>query len=135
MECYWLLEAYSIDQGKSRRRVEQGQALKQTILNQFMGDADAKSVHSASSTPLTGLHHRSRSDASMLQRRFHASFNVRLAMANGGSNGHHTLSTSSMPAHASGMKRTESTLSVRSVTTPGDLSSGLLAICVGHFIC
>ncbi|KAH7728863.1 phosphatidylinositol 4-kinase beta [Aphelenchoides avenae] len=109
MECYWLLEAYTVDQSKGKKRLEQGHALKQTILNKFMGDADAKSMHSAASTPLTGLHHRSRSDATM---------------ANGGSNGLHTLSTSSVPAHANGMKRTESTLSVRSVAAPGDLSTG-----------
>uniref|UniRef100_A0A7E4VEF4 Phosphatidylinositol 4-kinase beta n=1 Tax=Panagrellus redivivus TaxID=6233 RepID=A0A7E4VEF4_PANRE len=102
LECTWLLEAYGVEQFRKTSHKSQGWHLYQTIISEYLRDGPASRC-----TSRNGLHHRSQSDAVMLN-----------AAGNGTppANGHTVTS---------GMHRSDSAASVRSIPgVPGDLSTG-----------
>lgn len=102
LECFWLLEAYGVEQIKKQSNKSQGYALYQQIYNEFLRDLPQSRCNSRN-----GFHVRSSSDAPNLAN----------------------ASTNSLSASAAnqtnGMHRSDSAVSMRSnPATPGDLSTG-----------
>ncbi|KAE9552503.1 hypothetical protein FO519_004283 [Halicephalobus sp. NKZ332] len=101
LECYWLLEAYGVEQVRKQSNKAQGYALYHQIFNEFLRDVSSRS------NSRNGFHTRSRSDAP----------NITVASTN-------SLASISQKQE-NGIHRSDSAVSVRSVpSAPGDLSTG-----------
>uniref|UniRef100_A0A1I7SLJ6 Phosphatidylinositol 4-kinase beta n=1 Tax=Bursaphelenchus xylophilus TaxID=6326 RepID=A0A1I7SLJ6_BURXY len=113
LECFWLLDAYGVDQYKTHHKKAQGFFLKETIINEYMKSHRIHLMKSPAAS--AALHHRSQSDARLSEDSPPPMIEEpQPRQMNGVDNGYH-------------MRRTESTRSVRSMyqgSAMADLSSG-----------
>ncbi|KAI6185136.1 Phosphatidylinositol 4-kinase beta [Aphelenchoides fujianensis] len=117
LECYWLLEAYGVEQFKTHHKRAQGFFLRETIFNEYMRSKHQRRGKGSTPAAAAALHHRSRSDARVDESPESdepADGSPPPPEANGLPKSH------SSPV----MKRTESSRSVRSISNPANLSSG-----------
>lgn len=123
LECYWLLDAYGVEQFKTHQRKAQGFFLRETIFNEYMRSQQPLLRSPAAAA---ALHHRSRSDARLAEA---AAAECSSAPCSPppddeqGPNGCPAPPTSTTQP----MRRAESTRSIRSMYTGAgvaDLSSG-----------